>query len=274
MGASAASPNLARLRRASLLGRLKLRKKLSNGDLYLDYGWIKLLFSDDGDRQELYYHLNQGLWRSTDLPLFSKYIEPGATVIDVGANMGFVTTMLASLVGPTGLVMSFEPSFTTYEKLLKTIAANDLTQVSPRNMGLGSKRETKDLISISRSSGNNTLLPTTGGSAESRESIELMKLDEASELQDHRVTFIKIDTEGFELQVLDGARELVVRDKPIIYTELGGGGSYTHSTLRVIEFLEEHGYDTSHVSGIDWQGVGNGADFTFVPIEMVGRAPE
>jgi FkbM family methyltransferase len=256
---------LTKLRRAGKLGELKAREKLANGDLFIDYGWIKLLFSDDQDRQELYYHLNQRAWHAKDMAFYAQYIETGSTVVDIGANMGFVTTMLASLVGPSGKVLSFEPSRSTYSKLLKTIAVNNLTQVVPYNVGIGATRETLELVSVSKSSGNNTLVPSAPVKDTHHETVDILTLSDVTELRDHRVALLKIDTEGYEFQVLQGAEEIIGRDMPVIYTELGGGGAYADTTLQAIDLLGKLGYDTSSAGRVDWSTVGNGVDFAFLP---------
>ncbi|HST54672.1 MAG TPA: FkbM family methyltransferase [Solirubrobacteraceae bacterium] len=252
-------------KRAAKLGELKARKKLAGGEVFVDYDWIKLLFSDDGDRQELYYHVNQREWHAKDMAFYSRHIQPGSTVVDVGANMGFVTSMLASRVGPAGAVISFEPSRTTYAKLLKTIAVNELTQVIPHNVGIGATRETLELVSVSGSSGNNTLVPSAGDSGLRHETVEIMPLSDLPELQERKVSLLKIDTEGYEANVLAGAREILSRDMPVIYTELGGGGAYADATLQALAMLSELGYDTTHADHIDWSAVGNGVDFAFFP---------
>ena len=247
------------------LGEPRIRKKLAGGDLFIDYGWIKLLFSDDRDRQELYYHLNQRDWHAKDMAFYSRHIGRGSTVVDVGANMGFVTTMLASLVGPSGKVLSFEPSRSTYSKLLKTIAVNNLSQVVPYNVRIGSKRETLELVSVSKGSGNNTLVPSAPAKDTHHETVDILTLSDVPELRDRRVTLLKIDTEGYECQVLKGAEEIISRDMPAIYTELGGGGAYADTTLQAIDLLGNLGYDTSSASRVDWDTVGNGVDFAFLP---------
>ena len=73
--------------------QLDRRKRRADGDLFVDYGWIRLLYTGDGDEQEIAYHLNQK--RCTKRTgIFENLLAPGQTAIDVGANLGFVTTML------------------------------------------------------------------------------------------------------------------------------------------------------------------------------------
>ncbi len=56
-----------------------------------------------------------------------------------------------------------------------------------------------------------------------------------------KVSFIKIDTEGYEPQVLRGAKELIMRDKPTIYIELGG--DHQKSSLEALQVLKELDYN-------------------------------
>jgi FkbM family methyltransferase len=252
-----------RARRTTKLWQLKTRKLLAGGDVFVDYGWIKLLFSDDGDIQELYYHLNQRKWYPQDMAFYSKFVQSGTTVVDVGANLGFVTTMLASLVGPTGRVLSFEPARATYAKLLKTVAVNELVQVTTYNTGVGAAHETGELVAVSGSSGNNTIVPSSVSNATQREAVNIVPLDNIEEIEDNIVSLLKVDTEGYEFHVLQGATQMIARDRPVIYTELGGGGAYTHTTSPAISLLRELGYDTSYAENVAWETIGNGVDFAF-----------
>ncbi len=251
------------LRRYTKLAQLRMRKRLSGGECFVDYGWMKLLFSDDGDLQEVFYHQNQRDWYRNDMAVLADLCAPGDTVVDVGANLGFVTAMLASLVGNAGTVIALEPSPSTYRKLVKTVAANDLSQVLPLNIGAGEKRATLELVDVSRESGNRTLVPNAPHAAARSERVDVIPLDELPELRDRRVALLKIDTEGFEAQVLRGAQALLTRDKPVIYVELGGGASYQPSTQAALDILGSHGYDTGHVAHSDWSQVGNGTNFVF-----------
>jgi FkbM family methyltransferase len=249
----------ARLAREIARAQLDLRKRRTVGDLYLEYGWIRLLYSGDSDGQELSYHMNQARWYEKDMVVLRSLLAPGQTAIDVGANLGFVTTMLASIVGANGRVLSFEPSPVVFQKLLKTIAANDLDQVIPLNYACGAKPTVARLNEVGDSSGNASILGEGRDAAE----IRVQPLDDAPEAWVAPVALLKIDTEGYEPEVLLGAAQLIEQHRPIIYLEMGG--DYVASTLRSVELLSEAGYGTDHVRSIDWSAVGNGSDYFFWP---------
>jgi FkbM family methyltransferase len=266
-GQALATRARGKLERELKRARLELRRRRSEGDLFIDYGWIRLLYSGDGDEQEVAYHLNQHSWREKDMVVFRSLLAPGQTAIDVGANLGFVTTMLASIVGPSGRVVSFEPSPAVFAKLEKTIAANGLSQVTAINVGCGAASSLERLSRVSASSGNASIVAAGPDSTE----IRVEALDEVPEAWATTVSLLKIDTEGYEPEVLEGALALIEKHRPAIYMEMGG--DYPASTRRSIELLTAAGYATDHVRSIDWSAVGNGSDYFFLPERRSPGAP-
>jgi FkbM family methyltransferase len=132
------------------------------------------------------------------------------TVLDVGANVGQFATELRR-AGYRGQIISFEPVREVYARLEKTASADPLW--STRNYALGARLGTAE-INVSDYSVFSSILPLTeaGRSFDvtsqvvRTETIEVRSLDDIfGEFADQRV-FLKVDTQGFEGQVLDGAR--------------------------------------------------------------------
>jgi FkbM family methyltransferase len=249
--------------------RLQLNARHAvRGDFAVDYGWIRLPYTADGDLQDIYYHLNHQPWYEKDSTIFRSLLYPGATAIDVGANVGFVSAILASLVGETGRVVALEPASHTFTKLLTTLSVNRLDNVIPLKVGCGSVRKSRALHDVTASSGNASIL----GAGPVLDTISLVPLDEIPEVWETPVTLIKIDTEGFEPEVLEGGRRLISEFQPILYLEMGG--DYPDSTRRSIAVLREFGYDTRAVETMDWSTIGNGSDFFFFPAAPPERLAE
>jgi FkbM family methyltransferase len=245
---------------------LGARRRLRD-EAIVDYGWIRLPYTGDGDWQEIYYHANQRGWYEKDFTIFRSLVVPGSTVVDVGANLGFVTTILSSLVGPNGRVLSFEPSRTTFAKLQRVVELNGLSNVSAFNVGCGERSEVQQLKRVGNSSGDASIVAGEAGG----EDVNLVALDDVAEARAPTVSLVKIDTEGFEPFVLSGARELISQHRPVLYLEMGG--DYAESTMQSIEILHDLNYDTRSVAEIEWSQFGNGSDFFFLPRELeVGRA--
>jgi FkbM family methyltransferase len=237
------------------------------GDFAVDYGWIRLPYTADGDWQDIYYHLNNQPWHEKDSTIFRSLLYPGATAIDVGANIGFVSAILASLVGEAGRVVALEPASQTFHKLRTTLSVNHLDNVIPLKVGCGSARSSVALHAVTGSSGNASIL----GEGPLLDTISIVPLDEIPEAWETPVALIKIDTEGYEPEVLDGGRRLISEFRPTIYLEMGG--DYLDSTRRSIAVLRELGYDTSAVETMDWSTIGNGSDFFFFPRDARERLP-
>jgi FkbM family methyltransferase len=125
------------------------------------------------------------------------------TFVDVGANIGYYTLMAASCVGPRGRVIAVEPSSYAVERLERAVRDNGLTQVKVVRGGLGD-RDSEVRLFIPEP-GNHT--PTMLGEEGAPAQLVSVKTLDAS-LADWHVEIIdllKIDVEGFEPRVLEGA---------------------------------------------------------------------
>jgi hypothetical protein len=107
-------------------------------------------------------------------------------------------------------------------------------------MACGRRRETLDLT-IPVSSGNASLRPTREIAHATRltEEVAVLPLDEALPGLS-RLDFLKIDTEGFEIDVLMGAENTIRKHRPVIYIELSA--EYHESSRTAIDWLQERGY--------------------------------
>jgi FkbM family methyltransferase len=244
---------------------LTLKRRVNRGPLWIDHGCIRLPFHGDGDRQEIYYYLDGKTWWNNELTSISPYLGQGGVVVDVGANLGFMSGIFSALTGPGGRVHSFEPSPVVYSKLLEVIEANNYKNVWSYNMGCGKEEGSLTLYSPS-SSGGATLRPHAGldGKTQDRRTVRIVKLDDFLGPTLERLDFMKIDTEGYEDEVLAGASELIQKFKPIIYIELCS--EYMTSSQNAGRFLRHHGYTFDRELALDESS--NGANFFAFPPGM------
>ncbi len=149
-------------------------------------------------------------------------VQPGWTAIDVGANIGYFTLLMANRVGPQGKVIAFEPLAENFSILQENIKLNSHPNVVVENLALMSRTERIELRSATP--GAITWVASVRvdqNSAVESESVEAISLDEYVQKKGiAKVDFLKIDVEGAEASVLDGATSVLNRDKPILLIEL------------------------------------------------------
>lgn len=110
-------------------------------------------------------------------------------------------------------VYSFEPVSSTYNLLLKTISLNNSTNIVPVNMGLGAKEELSN-IELDSKIGQNSICQKEEGSL--TEEIKMTSIDNFVTENKLIVGLIKTDVEGFEQELLKGARKTIETQKPIL----------------------------------------------------------
>ena len=152
-------------------------------------------------------NVSANLWidpesRFHDLSLFKDYCRPGDFVIDVGANIGEVAIVCAQRVGPVGQVLAFEPHPKIFGYLRGNLALNGCHNVTPRHLALGSSVGSANMSDNRRDDMNRL---TTEGPIE----ITCSTLDR--EVAPRAVALLKVDVEGSELHVLEGAQETLAR---------------------------------------------------------------
>lgn len=139
----------------------------------------------------------------------SRIVRPGDTVLDVGANLGVLTLHLARLVGPAGRVHAFEPNPRMVELLTRSIERNRFENVRLHPIALGAAPGELSLWVPRGNAGDASLVrrfPPEGDAV----SVPVRRLaDVAAEAEIGPIRLIKMDTEGFEPEVLEGARDLL-----------------------------------------------------------------
>ncbi len=147
-------------------------------------------------------------------------ISEGDKVIDVGANFGWYSVLMANAAGDKGHVYAFEPNKEIYTILERNIAANDYqNRITLTKCGLGEKPGKSVLMADDKESAIGYVKsidddsPTTDGVSELG-TIEIRQLDLEVADDIDNISFMKIDVEGFEPFVMLGAKKVMAADNP------------------------------------------------------------
>lgn len=167
--------------------------------------------------------LSQGGWEKSLWPLCERVIEPGQVVFDIGAHVGIYTLLFARQVGSKGKVYAFEPMHYNVQLLRQMAALNGLERVvEVEEAAVSDKDGTIDIFSFSLEESPSPIYPGPSGmnlsviegggySRKSGTSVKTVTLDEYDIPNDLEVDFVKIDTEGAEWKIIQGAKNFLKR---------------------------------------------------------------
>lgn len=169
----------------------------------------------------------------------------GLTVYDVGAFEGVVTLFLSRAVGDSGHVVAFEPNPTNAARLRENVAINGLENVEVREIALAKEPGTATLAFNPREGGYGTLTPA--GDRERAIEVSVATLDGLVAGGLAPPSFMKIDVEGLECDVLEGARATLAEHAPRLMIELHGYADRRANAERLLGILSPLGYGIEHV---------------------------
>ncbi|KQX89530.1 FkbM family methyltransferase [Variovorax sp. Root473] len=157
-----------------------------------------------------------GEWAESEVHLFRQIVRPGDVVLEAGSNIGSHTVPLARLAGPTGRVHAFEPQNHVHQLLCANLIANDCANVCTSQSALGATLHDTSFPD----------LPADGASNFGGASMHMhdtpsrkVRVETVDSLELSRLDFLKADIEGYEPELLAGARATIERHRPIAFLE-------------------------------------------------------
>lgn len=170
-----------------------------------------------------YYHDDQyighalekyGEYSEGEPELWRKFVHIGDTVIDVGANIGAHTLALADMVGAGGSVLAFEPQIENYQLLLQNVRGVSQAYIYRIAMGSAAgKISAPKLDELPHHNYGGVELGHGGNK------VEVRTLDDMTSTAFGHISFVKIDVEGMEAEVLRGAKRMIGQHRPVLYVE-------------------------------------------------------
>jgi FkbM family methyltransferase len=175
-------------------------------------------------------------------PQATRYVQqimkPDWTVIEIGANIGYYAMMEARLVKR---VYAIEPGPSNYQQLISNIRLNKYTNIIPYQLAIGDHNgevgfEIAKACNWSRIAMSNETANVN---------VRMQTLDSfIKEQKIGRVDYLRMDVEGYEYAIVEGARKTIERDKPDMFVEVHRDrlADYGHSQLDFMEMMAGYGY--------------------------------
>ena len=191
--------------------------------LKTDYAevWAGKMFLHPNDAFRLSIY---GIHGTHDFKIIKNNVKDGDNVIDLGANIGYFTLILAKLVGPTGKVFAFEPDPRNLALLKKNVEYNNYKNVIIVPKAVSNVNDKCTLYTGQKTFGQNKIYKPKKTKTQKFIPIdsETVRLDDFFKTNDllDKISFIKMDVEGAEFLALSGMKEILKLNKNIkIFTE-------------------------------------------------------
>lgn len=178
-------------------------REIQGSKMFLD-------LSDRGICKDLFLY---GIRERKCTRIFKKELEEGMKVMDIGANIGYYTLIVASIVGNSGKVYAVEPDSRNFGLLKKNIEVNSYkNRVEPYNVAIGDENG-EGLLLESECSNLRSIAKASDHQKISIERTRMVTVDEF--LGNRPVDFIKMDVEGFEYYIIKGMTKTLNKNMPL-----------------------------------------------------------
>ncbi|MEZ4906001.1 MAG: FkbM family methyltransferase [Spirosomataceae bacterium] len=207
--------------------------------------WTNPLTSPSGLKQET-------------IDFFRKFIKEGDLVIDIGANIGDTTVPMALAAGKTGLALGFDPNPYVYKVLAENAKLNpQKLNIDPLCYAISVQEEEFYFISSEASFANGGISPTKESShgkfihTEKIKGVQLKRFLEQNYAEWlPQLSFIKVDTEGYDKEILKSIADLITTYKPIVVAESFGKSS-NEAKIELFEVITQPGYEVFYFEDFD-----------------------
>lgn len=209
-----------------------------------------------------------------ELAFYVANVEPGATVLDVGAHVGELSLLFSRLVGSTGVVHAFEPVRATFDRLSRVVEASGRQNIRLHSVAVADA-DGERTINIyggpeysSWSSLADRDLHAYGVDRTATETVPALTLDTFCNGLQGPIGLLKVDAEGAELQVLRGARSLLEtrRIRACVFEYGGTTAEMGNDPDQIERYLADVGYRLENVvpGAPCFPGRGSDADFAML----------
>jgi FkbM family methyltransferase len=192
---------------------------LLNNSLRGEFEYDGLIFQhDESDTSVSSSLLFNGTYEPELLKEIKTSLNIGSNFIDGGANIGFFSLVASKIVGPSGVIISFEPTPLTSSFLKKNIKINNVNNIIVSEYGLSSSKKQLPFLLSNNPEGNAIISDKIVNSSDASQVIKIstISIDEfCVEKNILKVDLIKLDIEGQELEAIKGAKKTLLANQNI-----------------------------------------------------------
>lgn len=231
----------------------KNRLKLTKKELFTttEYGFSMMVSPSDWVSRRIFF---QGEYDPAMTCFIRSALMKGDLAIDVGAQRGWFSLLMSTIVGETGKIISYEASPEVFSLLSNNIQINNFSNILAYNFAVWDR--SGELTFVSHATASNAYVPSlvnnsgigfvdrSNSSDEGQIKIPCVSLDEHVRYE-KRCSLIKIDVEGSEPEVIQGAKKLIERDRPHILLELNKDRMSIEQMKNIIDFLNQANYEVA-----------------------------
>ena len=204
-----------------------LNSSLVRSKLIISIGRIIQSFSKSDfveiEGRKMFTQNNDGLalsifkiYEPNQTEIVKKYVHEGDIVIDIGAHVGYYTLLMAQLVGENGKVYSFEPDPVNFQLLKKSVEINGFENVVLIQKAVSNITDKVKLFLGDDDSAINRIYDAKLGDAKESIDVNSVTIDEYFKENDELINFIKLDSEGSEVKIINGMKQFLSRNKKLV----------------------------------------------------------
>ena len=227
--------------------------------------------SDKGISEELsMFNIHEPL----NTKFLSEQLEEGMICLDVGANLGYFAFLESLKVGKTGKVIGVEPAPSTFELFKKNIKLQKYQNISSYNFAFTNKESIVDFF-VSNSSNWSRIIEEKDNDHGDKGNIIKIKcrtIDNfIDEIKLNKLNLIKLDLEGYEYEIFEGAQKTLSKLKPMLQIEVHRDFMGIEKSLKFLKNLKDLGYDIVYYipRGVDMPIVASINDVKHVKLDHV-----
>jgi FkbM family methyltransferase len=222
--------------------------RIANGRLnyrYDDNFQITLLPNEGASRLTYYFGVSEPeLFR-----VYNEFLRPRMTIVDAGANIGLHSLFFSKRVGEEGKIYAFEPAKMIFRRMMEHIQNNHVTNIEGLCLALGAKQGSAEIVDNKNDTSRTFLRPSLSNS-DTTSTAAVETLDTFAKVRGlEKIDFLKIDVEGFESEILEGALSLLSRQAiKVIQIELDERSLDRAGSEKsaVVSLLIKKGYSLCH----------------------------